>query len=160
MNRKTSKASFVCPVLYSLILFGITIVFFAHGIASAAEVTLAWDANTEPDLAGYKIYYDTNSGVPYYGTDADQGISPITVLIEDLADPDYPDFTLTGLDDDQDYYIALTAFDSEGSESDYSNEVTTASGTGDPGSSSDGSGVGPGCFIGTAVNSLFLGFTK
>lgn len=159
MNRKTGKASLACSLIYGLILFGITIVFFAHGIASAAEVTLAWDANIEPDLAGYKIYYDTNSGAPYYGTDADQGISPITVLIEDLGDPDYPDFTLTGLDDDQDYYIALTAFDSEDSESDYSNEVSTASGTGDPGSSG-GSGGSSGCFIGTAANSLCIDFEK
>ena len=34
----------------------------------AMDVTLQWDANTEPDLAGYKIYYDTDSGHPYEGT--------------------------------------------------------------------------------------------
>jgi len=28
--------------------------------ALAAQVTLAWDANTEPDIAGYRIYFGTN----------------------------------------------------------------------------------------------------
>ena len=158
MHRKTGKASFICPLFYSLILFAITIVFFAHGIASSAEVTLAWDANTEPDLAGYKIYYCTGSGAPYYGTEADQGTSPIIVLAEDLDDPDYPEFTLTGLFDDQEYYFALTAFDSENAESGFSNEASTADGTSSDYNSSGGGSSG--CFIGTAVNALCLGFTK
>ena len=152
MHRETGKGPFFCPLLYSLIIFATTIVFFVPAIVSAAEVTLAWDANTEADLAGYKVYYDTSSGDPYYGSGSDQGDSPITVLIEDLDDPLNPEFTLTGLDDDQDYYLALTAFDSEGSESDYSNEVSTASGTG--GGESSGGGGGGGCFIGTTANGL------
>ena len=31
--------------------------------ARAEQVTLAWDANTEADLAGYKVHYGTVSGV-------------------------------------------------------------------------------------------------
>ena len=30
-------------------------------VAYGAAVTLAWDANTEDDLAGYKIHYGTTS---------------------------------------------------------------------------------------------------
>lgn len=30
-----------------------------------ANLTLNWDTNPEPDLAGYRIYYDTDSGYPY-----------------------------------------------------------------------------------------------
>ncbi|HSN24149.1 MAG TPA: hypothetical protein VLS45_08295, partial [Methylomicrobium sp.] len=30
--------------------------------ARAEQVTLAWDANTESDLAGYKVHYGTASG--------------------------------------------------------------------------------------------------
>ena len=47
----------------------------------AEDVTLIWNANTEPDLAGYKVYYKTgSSGVPYNGTGATEGSSvfPIT----------------------------------------------------------------------------------
>ena len=152
MHRENGKGSFFCPLPYSLIIFAMAIAFFVPGIASAAEVTLAWDANTETDLAGYNIYYDTSSGPPYYGTGADQGDSPITVLCDDLDDPQNPEFTITGLDDDQDYYFALTAFDNEGNESDYSNEVSTASGPG--GGESSGGGGGGGCFIGTTINGL------
>jgi len=105
MNRKTGKTSLACSCTYCLFLFAGVIIFFAYSISSAAEVTLAWDANTEPDLLGYKIYYDTSPGDPYYGTDADQGISPITVLRKDLDDPSNPKFTLTGLSDSEYYYL-------------------------------------------------------
>ena len=65
-----------------------------HVVIPADEVTLAWKANTEPALAGYNIYYDTDSGDPYDGTDATEGESPITVFLEDLADPDNPEYTI------------------------------------------------------------------
>ena len=32
-------------------------------MASAATVTVAWDRNPEPDIAGYRISYGTVSGV-------------------------------------------------------------------------------------------------
>jgi len=94
----------------------------------AADVTLQWDANTEPDLAGYKIYYDTDSGEPYtpdVEDYADQGPSPITVPIGDLADPENPVYTLTGLDDDKAYFFVVTAYDTQDLESVYSNEENT-----------------------------------
>ena len=43
-------------------------------IAYSATVTLAWDANTEPDLAGYKIHYGTASHD--YSRSIDVVISP------------------------------------------------------------------------------------
>ena len=96
----------------------------------AADVTLQWDANTEPDLAGYKIHYDTNSGEPYAPDAADyaaQGSSPVTVQIGDLSDPNDPGYTLTGLDEGKGYFFAVTAYDDEGLESEYSNEAATCS---------------------------------
>jgi PKD repeat protein len=91
-------------------------------------ITLQWDANSEEDLAGYKVYYKIGSyGPPYDGTDAEQGASPIRVALEDLADPDNPEFRLTGLDPGQIYFFAVTAYDNEDPEleSDYSKPVGT-----------------------------------
>jgi PKD repeat protein len=77
-------------------------------------ITLQWDANSEEDLAGYKVYYKIGSyGPPYDGTDADQGPSPIRVAMEDLTDPDNPEFRLTGIDPDQIYFFAVTAYNNE-----------------------------------------------
>ena len=86
---------------------------FAH---AQTEVNLAWDANPETDqVSGYKVYYKTVSrGEPYNGTGADQGDSPITLLIEDMTDPDNPEFTLTGLDDNEVYFFVITAFNGYG----------------------------------------------
>jgi hypothetical protein len=124
-------------------------VVFSADFATAGEITLAWDANTEPNLIGYNIYYDTSSGHPYLGTGADQGTSPITVMIEDLEDPGNPEYTITGLNDEEDYYFAATAFSIENQESALSNEVYTADAT--TNSTFDGS---EGCFIGVATNGV------
>ncbi len=90
----------------------------------SAEVMLEWDPNTESDLAGYKMYYKTgSSGTPYNGTGIDQGDSGINIPLENLATPDNPSFSLTGLQDNEFYYLVLTAVDSSGNESGYSNEI-------------------------------------
>ena len=75
--------------------------------ASAAQLRLAWDANTESDLAGYKVYYGTGSGT--YG-------SPINVGKVTTC-------TLNSLTPGQTYYIAVTAYDTSDNESGYSTEV-------------------------------------
>lgn len=68
------------------------------------SVTLSWSANSETDLSGYKIYYDTNSGFPYQGTGATEGASGIDVGNQTT-------YTLTGLTPSQTYYFSVTAFD-------------------------------------------------
>ena len=73
----------------------------------AASVTLAWDSNTEPDLAGYKVYYGTSSRV--YGTPIILGLTTTT--------------TLMGIVPGVKYYFAVTAYNASGQESGYSNEV-------------------------------------
>lgn len=116
----------------------------------AFDVTLAWDPNKETTLAGYKVYYDTSPGDPYYGTEAEQGTSPITILLEDLPDQNSPEFTLTDLISGPTYYFAVTAFNDEGLESGYSNEVNTKDEDSQSGSNqSGGGGGGHGCFIST-----------
>ncbi len=79
-----------------------------------AEVSLAWDANSEPDLAGYIIYYGDASGD--YSNSLDVG--------------DITEFTVTGLDDGGTYYFAATAYDLDGNESAYSEELVHTFGYG------------------------------
>ena len=76
--------------------------------AYAAQVTLSWNPNTESDLAGYRIHYGTARGS--YSAPID--VRNVTV------------YTLIGLAPEQTYYFAATAYDSSGSESGYSNEVS------------------------------------
>ena len=82
-------------------------------VAYGAAVDLAWDANTEPDLAGYRIHYGTASGD--YSHSIDVGNTT--------------QYTLADLDDGVTYYLAATAYDVDNNESAYSVELvhTTAS---------------------------------
>ena len=79
--------------------------------AHAADVKLQWDPNTESDLAGYRLYQKADSAVP-----------PFTKVQE------IPKGTTTasvpGLDSSHSYSFAVTAYNSAGLESAYSNIVT------------------------------------
>ena len=102
-----------------LVLFAL---LFA-GVAHAADITLAWDANTESNLAGYKMYYSTTrAGGPYDGTEIPGMPSPIDIPLTALSDPANPQVSATGLPEGT-YYFVVTAYDTVGNESGYSNEV-------------------------------------
>lgn len=81
-------------------------------------ITLSWFANQESDLAGYKVYYDTNSGYPYEGTGANEGNSGIDI-------GNVTDYQLSGLIKGIKYYVAITAYDVSGDESWYSQACAT-----------------------------------
>jgi hypothetical protein len=80
---------------------------------------------------------------------------------DDLVDPLHPKVTLTGLSENQEYYIALTAYNTEGVESGFSNDVcvevvngiiepcSSSSSIGASTSSSGSGGGGGACFIST-----------
>jgi len=80
---------------------------------------LAWNVVNNPDIAGYKIWYDTDStGAPYDGLANYPGEnSPVVVGNCD-------EYYLEGLVNDTTYYVAITAFDIAGTESSYSSELT------------------------------------
>jgi len=83
----------------------------------AADVSLSWDAKTEANIAGYKIYYYRGSiDLPYKGRGANEGISPVDV-------GNTTTFTLSGLDDTEIYYFVVTAYDTKGIEIRYSSMV-------------------------------------
>ena len=68
---------------------------------------MAWDANSEPDLAGYNIYYGTASR--NYTHRINVGNTT--------------EYTVKDLDDGGTYYFAATAYDRDGNESVYSAEL-------------------------------------
>ena len=102
----------------SICLSALTLVFAAPTRAvvfqgsSGNTVTLAWDANTEPDLAGYKVYWGRSSG-KYENT-------PVPTV----APSANPTFTTPALPNGT-WYFAVTAYNTTGMESGYSNEVST-----------------------------------
>jgi len=92
--------------------------------AQAATVTLAWDPNSET-IAGYRLYYGATPTAPFNGDLAAEGSSPVDIPLESLADPANPTFSLTGVAACHLLYFALTAYDADGNESDFSNTVST-----------------------------------
>ena len=69
---------------------------------------LAWSPNEEPDLAGYRVYYGTSSREYINFID----VGKVTT------------YRLDNLLEDLEYYIAVTAYDMSGNESDFSEEVS------------------------------------
>ena len=77
------------------------------GKAVAADITLAWDHNSEPDLAGYKLYLGNSS--QNYTQFIDLGLTT--------------QYTISNLIDGTIYFFTLTAYNQKGFESSFSNEV-------------------------------------
>ena len=99
----------------------------------AAQVTLEWDAVNHPLLGGYMVYYGTYSGDYYVSLDVGNWTS----------------CTIADLEENETYYFAVTAYSTEGEESDFSNEVSNSNSN-----SSHNSydvGIGGGCFIDTVA---------
>ena len=89
------------------------IIFLGMGLLLAAPlkactVVVSWNANSESDLAGYKVYYGTEPGVYIYSFDVgnvtEKEVSSLTVGMT--------------------YYFVVTAYDYSGNESDPSDEVS------------------------------------
>jgi len=118
------------PVL-SILGLGLLLILSLASLGYAMDVTLGWDANSETDLAGYKIYYGTTAGGPYNGSGSSEGASPVVIPSGSLANPASPQFTLHGLADNK-YYFAATAYTTDGLESGYSNEVSAQASTTPP----------------------------
>jgi hypothetical protein len=100
----------------TIMIFGLTLLLMTFANTSfAKDVTLTWDANQEADIAGYKVYYGTNPGT-YTGAEAMEGPSPIEM-------GDGTSATFVGLDDTMTHYFTVSAFNFNGEESAYANEV-------------------------------------
>lgn len=160
MDRKSNyTVILLCLVVFPAVLFSL----LSPSICLAKKVTLGWDANPEPDLEGYVVYRNVGSpGPPYKHSD--------TLLEDDLVDPLNPMVTMTGLKKETEYYVAVTAYDVQGNESYFSDDVCikivdslieNCSASVSPISSSDnstsgnsGGGGAGGCFINSAAGDL------
>lgn len=74
----------------------------------ASSVTLAWDAVTDANLAGYKVYYGTSSGS--YSSNVSVSKTSTTA-------------TITGLQAGSRYYCVVKSYNTSGLESGPSNEI-------------------------------------
>ena len=95
--------------LGKLILFA-SVAFSANIFAAqswASQVTLAWDTNTESDIAGYILYYGTSSRNYSFSVDVKNSTQ----------------YTLNNLTEGQTYYFAASAYDTSNNKSSYSSEL-------------------------------------
>jgi hypothetical protein len=76
---------------------------------TTASLSVSWTGNTEADLAGYRLYVGTSSGV--YNQPIQVGKSTTSYVV-------------TGLPKGQTYFIAVSAYDTTGNESQKSAEVS------------------------------------
>jgi len=85
----------------------LTFLFWAWAaMVHAQSVTLAWNGSSSPEVTGYRVYYGTNSRSYSFVTNAGLALTQ-TVLLPRAGR----------------WFFAATAYDGQGLESDYSNEV-------------------------------------
>ena len=93
-------------------IFAILVIIYAFfvgsGAALAAQANLAWNANPQPEVAGYMLHYGQVSSA--YTNKVDVG--KVTT------------YTIAGLLDGKTYYYAVTAYDAGRAESPFSNEAS------------------------------------
>ncbi|MBN2299378.1 MAG: fibronectin type III domain-containing protein, partial [Deltaproteobacteria bacterium] len=94
--------------LRNILFLIVTILVFFPVPGMAASFLVSWNANEEADLAGYKVYYGTQSGE--YATTVDVGNTT--------------SYTSGVADEGSTYYVAVSAYDTSGNESDFSQETS------------------------------------
>jgi len=89
------------------------------------DFNLSWNANSESDIAGYKVYYDLDGKYPYDGTGATQGNAGLNV-------GKVTQTTINGLAANINYYFTILAYDNDGESSWYSAGVVKMIGNTQP----------------------------
>ena len=101
-GKARTRARFAASVFFG------SLVTFGASRADAGSLTLAWDPNSESDLAGYILWYGTQPGT--YTASIDVG--------------NITSYRVANLNDGATYYFAIQAYDVAGMASTRSNEVS------------------------------------
>ena len=108
LQLRSSHPSATTKILRRSAITLFLLLIFSASTVQAATVTLSWDPNPEPDIAGYVLSYGTSSG--NYSTSVDVG--KVTTWSVTLS----PGFR---------YYFAVQAYNTSGVRSAFSTEVST-----------------------------------
>ena len=128
------KIPYFIPIFLVCLIAAALVSTLDSTASGLAEFILGWDANAEADLDGYEIYF--RNGVP--GSTYE---FLTAVYVDELEDPDNPVVTITDVNNgflsdiitpvvrmaelanNSTYHFALTAFDTQGKTSDFSEEL-------------------------------------
>lgn len=112
---------------------------------------VSWNENTEPDLAGYTLYYGTAPGIYLSSVNIGKG------LLHSIPAP----YALSGLANGTQYYLAIAAYDYSGNSSALSSEVYTGLGANDTTPNVANPDSAPVNFVGVAgANQVTLSWDK
>lgn len=99
-------------------IIALLIFWLAAAPLFAGEVKVAWQPNTEPDLAGYVVYYGPKERPQRYRIEVGRQTQ----------------YLISNLKAGETYYIAVTAVDYAGNESGFSQQLAARAGGGSEGS--------------------------
>jgi len=134
-SRKPNTFHNSVSLLLNSALLAFLGVLLSVTISFAAQVTLEWDTNSEPNISGYNFYY--GKATRDYDVTLDVG--------------NWTTVTIADLEDDETYYFAVTAYNTDGLESGYSSEACINCESPSTTISSGDDGGGGGCFIDTTA---------
>lgn len=125
MNDKNYKKYFLKAIIFVaviliLVVIAVSFDFLGKINKPSGTATLSWSANTESDLAGYKIYY----GVSPRASDCPTADYSEILDVEKTATPDKPAYKIENLDTGKTYYFSITSYDISGNESCFSPEMS------------------------------------
>ena len=110
MVRNLNQHRFNCSFLFWFILLSLNFLFFFNLDASAAtQVSLEWAPNSEPDLAGYRVFCREQSQSYDYANPSWEGTDSYCSIYD--------------LDETKTYCFVARAFDTDGNESENSIEL-------------------------------------
>jgi len=108
INRQT------LPIIFIAGLLILAALWIGFSLNEEGTISLQWNANSEADLAGYRVYYGTSPG---------NYTQSVVVSSAASLKSGTVNYRLKGLIKNQVYFIAVTAFNKSGKESPCSDEV-------------------------------------